>query len=927
LCKKRSRSVSKPLLGLILGIIACFGIARVGLCDESGASAFVQGEILVKFRPGVKDSPVRNFHASLGVVKKRDLPMIGVQQLELPSDLSVESALALYRKNPDVEFAEPNYTRRAFAVAIDPRIGVQWGIRNTGQTLDGTFPPLMGTGHADIDANDAWDIVKESPNLIVAVIDSGLDYNHPDLTDEDRNDNGILDLPEDVNNNGVLDPPEDLNNNGILDPGEDTNNNGVLDPGEDVNNNGILDPGEDTNGNGILDPGNIWVNPGEDLNGNGVPDVDDYNSIDDDGDGFIDDLQGWNFVGTQACTLDGQGQCHCTPDDPVGNNDPMDDYGHGTPAAGIIAAAGNNHIGIAGVLWKAKILPVKFLGAVGCGSVGDEVESIEYAVQRGARIITVNAGGTSFSQSEYDAVQAANNAGVLFVAPAGNGQSNNDQAPVYPAGYKLPNVISVAASDYNDQLAYFSNFGKKTVDLAAPGDCIYSTMPTGNFSLQLSTNVQCTNQKFTADYDYNTGTSFAASFVAGVAGLLLTQDPGLTPEEIRTILITTSDPNKNLKARLVSSGRLNAYRALTRDTRGSLTGGRDRQAGCGTVDLEGGGSVPPGTAAATLVTLFLPLLLASKWFRRQLRVARGAVFFFVILTVVSLPSLLPTVADAQTTNPLNLTHQLSIKLGVHRYPSSQYFLTNSDFINPADLTGPAYELQYETILYPPASMGFSIGHYESSAEFSTICCSQIELKNTYMRITLKFNFRPVVLRPVEFYIGPGVGYDRVSSRITILGAKEGVNREDFDIHVVGGARLPVGPRLSALVEAQFVSATIYDVNDTGDSIDFGGLTIYAGLAWHFQDFRHVIFSKSAPAYPKKVAPTEPVKPEGESKPSEKPATEAPATPLPPGGTPPAENQPQTNPSAVQPEADKPAASSPPSGIPSPEPPSTGKSPE
>jgi len=327
------------------------------------------------------------------------------------------------------------------------------------------------------------------------------------------------------------------------------------------------------------------------------------------------------------------------------------------------------------------------------------------------------------------------------------------------------------------------------------------------------------------------------------------------------------------------------------------------------------------------VTLFLPLLLASKWFRRRLRVFRGAVFFFVILTVVSLQSLLPTAADAQTANPLNSTHQLSVKLGVHRYRSSQFFVTNSDFVNPADLTSAAYELEYETVIYPPASMGFSIGHYDGNSDFNTICCSHIALKNTYMRTTLKFNFRPVILRPVEFYIGPGVGYDRVSGKVTVLGVNEGAKREVFDIHLVAGARLPVGPRLSALVEGQYVSATIYDINDTGDSINFGGLTVYAGLAWHFQDFRHILFAKSAPAYPKKAAPAEAVKPETESKPSEKPATEAPVGPLPPGGTPPAENQSQTNPPVSQPEIEKPTATPPPSETPSAEPPSSGKPPE
>jgi subtilisin family serine protease len=290
-------------------------------------------------------------------------------------------------------------------------------------------------------------------------------------------------------------------------------------------------------------------------------------------------------------------------------------------------------VGVAGVLWTAKVMPLKFLDAVGCGNVGDEIQAIDYAIQKGARIITVNAGGGQFQQSEFEAVLAASNGGVLFVAPAGNGRSNNDASPVYPASYDLPNVISVAASDFNDDLAFFSNYGKRSVHLAAPGDCIYSTMPTGFFTLQNQTNFDCTDFKYLPNYDYNTGTSFAASFVAGIAGLLLIQDPSLTPPDLKAILVSTVDPKPSLKGKVISDGRVNAHRALTRDTGATFSGGIKGQVGCGGIDRVGDGPVSPGSpgspgsAVASFLVMVLPMLLASRKVRKILRYNRGSIFF------------------------------------------------------------------------------------------------------------------------------------------------------------------------------------------------------------------------------------------------------------------------------------------------------------
>lgn len=263
-----------------------------------------------------------------------------------------------------------------------------------------------GTVNADIHAADAWDITTGSPNVIIAVIDSGIAYDHPDLAP------------------------------------------------------------------------NMWTNPGE------IPN----NGIDDDGNGFVDDIRGWDFVMNDN-----------DPMDPVDLNPatnpfiPSPNPGHGTHVAGTIAAAGNNGIGTTGVMWTAKIMALK---AGGIGGLPDtaQIAAIKYAVAKGARVINASFGGPGCSQSVYNELKAANDAGVLFVAAAGNGGADgvgddNDATPNFPSGHSvsvncngvqlnaLPNVIAVAATDQNDQLASFSNFGATSVQVAAPGVNTYSTKP------------------------------------------------------------------------------------------------------------------------------------------------------------------------------------------------------------------------------------------------------------------------------------------------------------------------------------------------------------------------------------------------------------------------------------------------------------------
>ena len=336
--------------------------------------SYVHGELLVKYKPAARAVTSAYFRTRWGVSTLRTFKAIGVHHVKLPKGMTVEQGLEIYKDDPQVEYAEPNYLRYATSTTPDDTFFTElWGFNNTGQDVNGT----SGTADADIDAPEAWAIITGSSNVVIAVIDSGIDFNHPDLAP------------------------------------------------------------------------NIWQNPGE------TPD----NTIDDDGNGYDDDVRGWDFVDNHNNPMD------------------LDSDGHGTHVAGTIAAKGNNTAGITGVCWTATIMPLRFLDASGSGTVADEVEAIDYAVNNGAKIINASFGDYNYSQTEYDAISRANAAGVLLVAAVGNDGINDDIFPNYPSNYDLDNIISVAATDQNDSLAWFSNYGPISVDVAAPGTDTYSSKP------------------------------------------------------------------------------------------------------------------------------------------------------------------------------------------------------------------------------------------------------------------------------------------------------------------------------------------------------------------------------------------------------------------------------------------------------------------
>ena len=260
---------------------------------------------------------------------------------------------------------------------------------------------------------------------------------------------------------------------------------------------------------------NLWRNPGETGAGR------EANGVDDDANGRVDDTRGWDFVEDDAA--------------------PADANGHGTHVAGTVAAAGNDGQGVAGVAWRAALLPVRVLDAEGSGSVSDVIAAYRYAARAGARLVNASIGGTSYSRAEQDAIAAAPD--TLFVVAAGNEAADNDRVGSYPCNYGLDNVVCVGATDRDDTLASFSNYGATTVDLAAPGVDIASTWPGGQWR-------------------YLDGTSMATPHAAGVAALLLARDRGASTASLRAALLGGVDPVASLRGRVATGGRLDAAGAL-----------------------------------------------------------------------------------------------------------------------------------------------------------------------------------------------------------------------------------------------------------------------------------------------------------------------------------------------------------------------------
>jgi len=411
----------------------------------SETRSFGRPEVLVKFKSGVSQEAIEQLTAQLhDRIEDRIEYAEGWQSVDDLDNADAATVVNEYLQLAEVEYAEPNYDIELDEVEgplvpilpHDPQFNDQWALANSGQR--------GGKQGADISATLAWATTTGTDKVVVAVLDSGVDYTHEDLIQ------------------------------------------------------------------------NMWLRPAS------------MAPYQDKELGTIDDEHGYNAIDNAS--------------------DPMDQNGHGTHCAGIIGAEGENNIGIAGVNWKVQIMPLKFMNAGGFGTTKDAIEAINYVIDRkkagvNVRVISASWGSTQRSRALGDVIRKAYENDILFVAAAGNSTTNNDRMPHYPSSYDVPNVVSVAALDRHDELAKFSNYGVKSVAIAAPGVDILSTW-LGNA------------------YEEKSGTSMATPVISGVAALILAENPRLSVDELKKKLLASTDPIVALKGKTVTGGRINAAKAL-----------------------------------------------------------------------------------------------------------------------------------------------------------------------------------------------------------------------------------------------------------------------------------------------------------------------------------------------------------------------------
>jgi subtilisin family serine protease/subtilisin-like proprotein convertase family protein len=436
------------LSALTLALLPCFSQAAINMNTNTERMSAADDSVIVVFKEGASKAQrlaARQLvNAKITDVNKDEVDdgyknvLKGrLAQFKL-NTTNPKAAMKALASHSAVQYVEPNYQLSIQAMPDDPRLSELWGLHNTGQT--------GGTADADIDAVEAWDISVGSRDVIVGVIDTGVDHTHPDLT------------------------------------------------------------------------ANMWINPNE-IAGDG---------IDNDNNGYIDDIHGINAI-TDA-------------------GDPMDDQGHGTHVAGTIGAVGNDGVGVVGVNQQVSIIGCKFLDSGGSGTSADAIKCIDYLVGLknsgiDVRVSNNSWGGGGFSQALSDALTASEEAGILFVAAAGNSAVDNDSNPHYPSSYEHESVLSVASTTHTDAMSSFSQWGLNSVDLGAPGSAILSTVPGGG-------------------YDSYSGTSMATPHVAGAAALALSVNPDLTTSELKALLMNSGDENAALTGKTVSGKRLNVASAL-----------------------------------------------------------------------------------------------------------------------------------------------------------------------------------------------------------------------------------------------------------------------------------------------------------------------------------------------------------------------------
>ena len=429
------------------------------LRQDEEVAEYVPGQVLIRFKKTVTREQISDFYAEYGLSEKDNLDGdlndadMGLRLASAPVDVD-ENLIEVLESDDRVAYAEPNYLLQLSETPpTDPLFENLWGLHNTGQT--------GGTDDADIDALEAWEISGGSRDVIIAVIDTGIDVDHEDLKD------------------------------------------------------------------------NLWTNPQECPRGVGNCVAD---GIDDDGNGYVDDFHGINAITNSGALLD--------------------DYGHGTHVAGIAAASGNNRKGVIGVSWKARLLGCKFITAFGSGTTSNAVKCFNYIYElrnkQKQNIVVTNSswGSGSPSRSLEEAMGRVNS--PLHVCSAGNSNSNRK---LYPAGFDLDNIISVAATDHDDLYAGFSSWGEEWVDLAAPGVSIVSTVPSGRCPM-------CAP----SGYGATGGTSMSAPHVAGAAALIWSEFKGLNNQQVKQRILSGIDPLPAQSKKTLTNGRLNLFNAMEKDS-------------------------------------------------------------------------------------------------------------------------------------------------------------------------------------------------------------------------------------------------------------------------------------------------------------------------------------------------------------------------